>query len=190
MIDWQRSTWERVRDALCMLVTFALLAFCFATGLGCVVPDPQGGDNAPEVVAASAPDAATTDKHHWELPALVECNAKCEFEWRLQFRWGASACWRVSSIESLAECRQHCNRFVAAWPDCQQEIAVWQRCAYSVGLQSYGYLSFEGDGDWTTCANGYPYVFRPPTPGVLQGCELAHDLWHLCAFDPLPTDPH
>lgn len=190
MCDCQRSVWRQVWEAIALLMTLGLLLACLSIGLGCVVPDPQGGDNAPEVQSSPAPDAATAAKHHWELPALVECNANCEFQWRLQFRYGASACWQVSSIESLAACRQHCDRFVAAWPDCQQEIAMWQRCAYSVGLQSYGYLSFEGDGDWTDCRNGWPFVFRPDTPGVLQGCKLAADLWHLCAYDPLPTEPH
>lgn len=130
------------------------------------------------------PDVATDQlASEWELPALVECNALCEFQWGLQ-------CANTASVAWLAECRQHCNRFVAAWPACHQEIAIWQRCAYSVGRQSYGFLSFEGDGDHTVCANGWPTVTRPPTPGVLQGCALAYDLWHLCAYDPLPGGAH
>lgn len=47
----------------------------------CVVPDPQGGDNAPDVAQAPTPDAAVEEKSalppDWEGWGLRQCHTLC-----------------------------------------------------------------------------------------------------------------
>ncbi len=135
--------------------------------LACAVTDRPGDD---------VPDAATTSKSSWELPALIECNNMCEFYWRL-------GCQHTSSTAWLAGCRSSCYGAAYAYPDCQLQHAIVDQCRYTVGPLPL-YPVWRGDGDRHVCGGGWPYLTRPTTPGVQDNCDAAEGAWRACAYDP------